>query len=157
MKSRNSIVLFLLLALSISIPLFSAERSNEKALKDTQSALSALISLDLDEVSLMDVIDDARSLSLFAPDRLIWASSAESALPRGRGKASENPGVAALGDYLANPSPAVVLVLEAARWEFEGEGKKRLERVRRSTSTNRVARSSTEWPGMGWSSPGWRR
>jgi hypothetical protein len=56
MKSSHSIVLVLLLALSISNPLFSAERSNEKADRDTQSALRARISLDLNEVSLEEAL-----------------------------------------------------------------------------------------------------
>ncbi len=39
---------------------------------------------DLDELSLAEVLDDARSMSLFASERLIWVASAELALPRGR-------------------------------------------------------------------------
>jgi len=92
---------------------------------------SGLTRHDLDEISLLDVIDDARSMSLFAPKRLIWVASAESALPRGRAKLSENPGVKALAAYVEDPTPAVVLVLEASRFELAGEGKKKLERVRK--------------------------
>src|SRR5580704_13515156 len=43
---------------------------------------NGLTRLDLDEVSLSAVLDDARSLSLFAPKRVIWVSGAESALPK---------------------------------------------------------------------------
>ena len=39
---------------------------------------------DLDQISLAAALDDARSLSLFASRRVIWLSSAEAALPRGR-------------------------------------------------------------------------
>ena len=39
---------------------------------------------DLDEITLAEVIDDARALSLFAPNRLIWAASAEAAVPRAK-------------------------------------------------------------------------
>ncbi len=102
----------------------------KKALLETERE-GGITRHDMDEVSLMEVIDDARSLSLFASHRLIWASSADSALPRGRGKSAASPAITALGDYLANPSPSVVLVLEASKWGFEGEGKKRLERVRK--------------------------
>jgi len=96
-----------------------------------QERESGLTHLDLGEISLLDVIDDARSMSLFAPQRLIWVSSAESALPRGRSKSSENPGVKALAAYVEDPTPSVVLVFEAGRFEMEGEGKKKLERVRK--------------------------
>ena len=40
--------------------------------------------LDLDTHSLSEIIDDARAMSLFASDRVIWVASAESALPRSR-------------------------------------------------------------------------
>ena len=88
-----------------------------------------LVRHDLDEVSLAEVIDDARSLSLFAPRRLIWASSAEAALPKA--KTEEAGGQAALlSRYLEDPSPGCVLVLDAARYDFEGDDKSKLERVR---------------------------
>jgi DNA polymerase-3 subunit delta len=93
---------------------------------------------DLDEVSLGEVIDDARSLSLFAPKRLIWATSAEAALPRGRAAAAgesdeaKDPGGAtALAEYARDPAPGVVLVFDSARFDFEGEDKAKTERVRK--------------------------
>jgi len=87
---------------------------------------------DLDEVSLAEVLDDARALSLFAPRRVIWVSSAESVLPRGRAKAkNEESGAAQLAAYIHDPSPGVVLVFEASRYELAGEGKKKAERVRK--------------------------
>ncbi len=92
---------------------------------------SGLTLYDLDQTPLPDVIDDARSLSLFAPNRLIWASSAEALLPRGRAAASDHPGLAALQDYVRDPSPMVVLVLESSRFELEGEDKKKADRVRK--------------------------
>src|SRR5689334_21672486 len=45
---------------------------------------------DLDDAQLSEVMDDARSLSLFATRRLSWISSAESALPKGRAAAAES-------------------------------------------------------------------
>jgi DNA polymerase-3 subunit delta len=96
-----------------------------------------LARLDLDELSLNEVIDDARSLSLFAPKRLIWVASAEAALPRGRAAAGgeeevkDSGGAAALTDYARDPSPGVVLVFDSSRYEFEGEDKARNERVRK--------------------------
>ena len=37
---------------------------------------------DLSEMTLAEVVDDARALSLFASERLIWAVNAEAAMPR---------------------------------------------------------------------------
>ncbi len=93
---------------------------------------------DLDEIPLASVLDDARSMSLFAARRVIWVASAESALPRGRAKAAEDededakPGDAAeLAAYLKNPTPETVIVIEASRYDFEGEAKARIERVQK--------------------------
>ncbi|HWB87113.1 MAG TPA: DNA polymerase III subunit delta [Bryobacteraceae bacterium] len=96
----------------------------------------ALSQHDLTEVSLAAVLDDARALSLFASERLIWVTNAEAALPRGRGDddgdgESASGGAAPLADYLKNPSPDVVLVFEAIRFDFEGDDKRKQERVRK--------------------------
>ncbi len=88
-----------------------------------QERESGLIRHDLSEMSLAAVLDDARTLSLFSPQRLIWASSAEAAAKEG---SSEE-----LASYLQRPTPDVVLVFECSRYEFEGEDKARLERVRK--------------------------
>jgi DNA polymerase-3 subunit delta len=84
---------------------------------------------DLDSVSLTEVLDDARSFSLFAPDRVVWVSSAESALPRGRATADEATAAGELVDYLKDPVPGTVLVFDCSRYEFDGEDKAKLERV----------------------------
>ena len=90
---------------------------------------------DLAETRLAEVIDDARSLSLFAAERLAWVVNAEAALPRGRSE--EEDGEAAAGDpsllaaYLRDPTPGVTLVFEAARFDFEGDDKRKQERVRK--------------------------
>jgi len=97
---------------------------------ETGERESGLTRHDLDEVSLAEVLDDARSLSLFAQNRLIWVGSAESALPRGRVKSGDDAsGAAQIADYIGNPTPGVVLVFEASRYELAGEGKKKAERV----------------------------
>ncbi|HVN06808.1 MAG TPA: DNA polymerase III subunit delta [Bryobacteraceae bacterium] len=98
---------------------------------------SAISEYDLAETPLAEVIDDARALSLFASDRVIFASNAEAALPRTRteeetedfesGTGSAGP----LGAYLQNPTPGVTLVLIAARFDFEGEDKRKQDRVRK--------------------------
>jgi DNA polymerase-3 subunit delta len=89
---------------------------------------------DLDRMPLAGAIDDARALSLFAPKRIIWLGRAEAALPRGRAaEADDEPegsgDAEALASYLEEPTPGVVLVIDAARYEFDGEDKARLERV----------------------------
>ncbi len=95
---------------------------------------------DLDETSLNDILDDARSLSLFAARRLIWASSAEAALPKGRAAAvdaddeetvpARNAGDA-IEDYVRDPAPETVLVFECSRYDFEGDDRARIERVQK--------------------------
>jgi DNA polymerase-3 subunit delta len=94
---------------------------------------------DLNESSLAQVVDDARSLSLFAAQRLIQVSNAEAALPRGKSEEEDeagrfSSGTAELDAYLKDPSPGVVLLFEATRFEFEGEERKKIERVRRFLS-----------------------
>src|SRR5262249_49437941 len=71
---------------------------------------------DLRESSLDDVIEDARSLSLFAPKRVIAVSNAELALPRMKSddeeEASEGPaagGAQSLDEYMRDPTPGVAL------------------------------------------------
>jgi len=90
---------------------------------------------DLSEVQLAGVLDDARALSLFSAERLIWVANAEGALPRVR---SDDEGAdAAAGDpsalaaYLQDPTPGATLVFEAARFDFEGEDKRKQDRVRK--------------------------
>jgi DNA polymerase III subunit delta len=97
----------------------------------------AFVRHDLSAVSLAEVIDDARSLSLFASDRVIWAVNAEAALPRGRAGEDEPGESPTAGDagllaaYLRDPTPGVTLVFEASRYDFEGDDKRRQERVRK--------------------------
>ncbi len=91
--------------------------------------------VDLDDSSLTQVLDDARSLSLFASERLIWIGSAELALPRRLTPSAEEPGEdgkpveSDLGAYLKAPTPGVVLVFECSRYDLTGDDKAKLERV----------------------------
>jgi len=93
---------------------------------------------DLRESSLADVIEDARSLSLFATKRVIVAGNADFALPKQKADEEEGDdeapvasGTESLDEYLKDPTPDVVLLFEAVRFDFEGEEKKRLERIRK--------------------------
>ena len=101
----------------------------------------AAVEHDLSDRTLAEVVDDARALSLFATERLIWVVNAEAALPRGRmaeeGGEGDSPGGAPsagatpLAAYLKDPSPGVTLIFEAMRFDFEGEDKRKQDRVRK--------------------------
>ncbi|HUB33845.1 MAG TPA: DNA polymerase III subunit delta, partial [Bryobacteraceae bacterium] len=110
--------------------LIGPEAYERRRIKDALAAAfppGALAQHDLAEVSLAEVLDDARALSLFASERLIWVLNAENALPRG-----EDPGDSApLEAYVKDPTPGVTLVFEASRFDFEGDDKRRQERVRK--------------------------
>jgi len=84
---------------------------------------------DLDRTPLAAALDDARALSLFASRRVIWLGAAEAAVPRGRSDEEADAGQTGLAAYLKEPTPGVVLVIDCARYEFEGEDKARIERV----------------------------
>jgi DNA polymerase-3 subunit delta len=91
---------------------------------------------ELDEIPLAAAIDDARALSLFASERVIWLGRAEAALPKGRAAESDNEDAGgqdagALAEYLKHPAPGVTLVADCSRFDFEGEEKAKLERVAR--------------------------
>lgn len=112
------------------------QRRRLKEALTAEFAPDALAEHDLAESTLATVLDDARGLSLFAAERLIWVSNAEAALPRGRSEedsegAAAAEGGAVLAEYLRDPTPGVTLVFEAARYEFEGDDKRKQERVRK--------------------------
>jgi DNA polymerase-3 subunit delta len=107
---------------------------------------------DMAESSLAAVIDDARAMSLFASERLMFAKAAETAMPRtsrASAAASEDDGddddepsasvgkkgasgeEALLAAYVKSPTPGVTLVFEATRWDFDGDDKTKTERVRK--------------------------
>jgi DNA polymerase-3 subunit delta len=90
--------------------------------------------VDLEGSSLREVLDDARSLSLFASERVIWVASAELALPRRMQAADENseegkPSEGELAAYLKAPTPGVVIVFECSRYDFSGDDKPKIDRV----------------------------
>jgi DNA polymerase III subunit delta len=85
--------------------------------------------LDLSEVPLAAAFDDARSLSLFAPRRVIWLAGAEAALPRALAD-SEEPDDE-IARYLRQPAPDTTVVIEASRYGFDGDDKAKLERARK--------------------------
>lgn len=90
---------------------------------------------DLEDRSIAEVIDDARSLSLFASERVIWIGGAELALPRrlsaatAEGDEEVKGPESALADYLKEPTPGTVLVFECSRYDFDGDDKPKMGRV----------------------------
>jgi DNA polymerase-3 subunit delta len=96
---------------------------------------------DVAEISLAAIIDDARAMSLFASERLIFVIGADAAVPRSsRAAASEDdddgesggPGDAGMLEaYVKSPTPGVTLIFEATRWDFEGDDKTKSERARK--------------------------
>jgi len=84
---------------------------------------------DASESSLAGIIDDARAMSLFASERLIFVMSAETLMPRT--ETEDDPSTAALAAYVKSPTPGVTLVFEATRWDMEGEDKTKVERARK--------------------------
>jgi DNA polymerase III subunit delta len=124
--------------------LLGPEAYDRRRIKETLRASvpeESLTEHDLIEVSLAEVLDDARALSLFATDRLIWVVNGEAALPRGRagdaagesddGAPSGSGDSAPLTAYVKDPTPGVMLVVEAVRFDFEGDDKRKQERVRK--------------------------
>jgi DNA polymerase-3 subunit delta len=90
-----------------------------------------LVRHDLEELDLRAVLDDAGALSLFLPRRVIWADSAEAALPRTPSSEAEAMAAGMLDAYLTNPPADVVLVFDAQRYGFDGDDKSKIERVRK--------------------------
>ena len=87
---------------------------------------------DLESGTLAEVIDDARSLSLFAPQRVIWVSGVEAVLPRGRAASQEeSAGAGELAEYVRHPTPGTVLVFVASRFDFEGDDRAKIERLQK--------------------------
>lgn len=100
------------------------------------SRAEGLTQIDLEQMPLSRVIDDACSLSLFTADRVIWVASAELALPRRLSAADDEQdsgdktGPAdLLKHYLKAPTPGTVIVFECSRYEFAGDEKAKIERV----------------------------
>jgi len=84
---------------------------------------------DASEASLAAIVDDARAMSLFAFERLIFVVSADTLMPRT--ETESDPSTDALAAYVKNPTPGVTLVFEATRWDLEGEDKTKVERARK--------------------------
>jgi DNA polymerase-3 subunit delta len=100
----------------------------ERMLPSAEARENGFTRHDLSRISVPEVIDDARSMSLFAAERVIWAESAEAVLPRGDAAAAAPE---ELAGYVEQPSPGVVVVFDCSRYDNEGDDKAKLERVRK--------------------------
>src|SRR5215831_15879914 len=123
-----------------AVLLLGPEAYQRRAIKEAMLAtvpVDAVAQHALAELALAEVIDDARSLSLFASERLIWVTNAELALPKGKAAAEEEEGeggggsstgsgdATVLAGYMRDPTPGVTLVFEAIRYDFEGDDKRK--------------------------------
>lgn len=103
-----------------------------------ESRTDGLSQIDLENCTLTEALDDARSLSLFSSERVLWVSSAELALPRrmttnddDEGSGSGQSAGSQLGEYLKAPCPGTVVVFECSRYDFAGDDRAKLERVQK--------------------------
>ena len=121
-----------------AVLLLGPEAYDRRKIKEALSAAvppGSMAEHDLAEIGLAEVIDDARALSLFASERVIWVLNAEAALPRGRsdddGEGESAGDATPLAEYLKDPTPGVALIFEAIRFDFEGDDKRKQDRVRK--------------------------
>jgi DNA polymerase-3 subunit delta len=133
------------------------EGYNRRRCRDALISAAAISSgiepetIDANETALASIVDDMCSMSLFASERLVFVTNAEVAMPRvsrtaasaasdddegdddapvAKGGASASTGeIALLEKYLKSPTPGVTMVLEATRWDLDGDDKPKTERV----------------------------
>jgi DNA polymerase-3 subunit delta len=127
---------------------YNRKRCVEALIASAQAAGVEAERHDAAQMPLAELVDDARSMSLFASERLIFVRNAEAAMPRASRSAaavsdeedsddSSGSGGGTPGDlglleaYVKDPTPGVTLVFEATRWDFEGDDKTKTERVRK--------------------------
>lgn len=117
---------------------------NRKRCRDAVTRASAVTpeSFDAGETSLAAIIDDARAMSLFASERLMFVTGAEAAVPKASrsvaaeeddegGPSSGSVDGSVVEAYVKNPTPGVTLIFEASRFDLEGEDKTKSDRVRK--------------------------
>jgi DNA polymerase-3 subunit delta len=99
----------------------------QRVLPDEEDREQGMTRHDLCDIELNSVIDDARSFSLFATRRVIWASGAEAALPKR--DTGDSEAAATINAYLKDAPPGVVVVFDCSRYEFDGDDKAKIQRV----------------------------
>jgi DNA polymerase-3 subunit delta len=117
-----------------------AWRALARAVEAKNQAQSSLVTLDLDEVSLDELLNSAQSLSMFAPRQLI--------LVKGAMKLRENQGKR-LASYFANPNPQTVLIFLAGDLDRDQRKKRIFEILNSGTKVVELApleaRELTAW------------
>jgi DNA polymerase-3 subunit delta len=129
------------------VVLFLGQESyNRKRCREALVASSSVPAetFDAGQTALAAIIDDARAMSLFASERLIFVNNAEAAMPRtsrsaassddddeGGGSTAASGDAALIAAYAKSPTPGVILVFEATRWDFDGDDKTKNERARK--------------------------
>ena len=89
----------------------------KKALLGEPADPEGLVEVDLKEQPLTRIVDEARTLSLFATSRLLVVKNAENVLPRGGVRSKDDPSQTLLKSYFADPTPGTVVVIEATRFD----------------------------------------
>ena len=79
---------------------------------------TAKVEIDLKEQPLGDLIEEARTLSLFGTNRLVVGRNAELGLPKSAGRAA-TAAKRMVTDYFADPVPGTTLVLLAVRFDSQ--------------------------------------
>ena len=98
---------------------------------DAQAAEEGIVEIDLKSESIARLLDETRSLSLFATSRLLIGSNAEGALPKGRSKAGDEA-AAQLKSYFKDPTPGVVVMIESTRFDpNERDDKAKIDRLKK--------------------------
>lgn len=101
---------------------------HEAVLGDAGAESDGATEFDLNERTIEELIDDARTLTLFGGNRLIIGWNAEEALPRRAGAKAVAP--AALKSYFADPTYGVTILLEAGRYDWSSrDDKPKIERL----------------------------
>jgi len=96
---------------------------------DPAAVEEGLVEIDLKDDSIARLIDETRTLSLFAGSRLIIGRNAEAALPKGRGK-TKGDAADQLADYFRDPTPGVTVLFEATKLDpAERDDKANIDRV----------------------------
>ena len=91
--------------------------------------VTAMVEIDLAKRPLRDLVEEASTMSLFAPNRLVVGRNAEGAVPKTAGRARDSAR-RSLAAYFNDPAPGTTVVLEAVRHDSHDRGsKEKLQRI----------------------------
>ncbi len=90
---------------------------------------TAKVEIDFSEQPLSDLLEEARTLSLFGSNRLVIGRNAEKALPKSTAKAGQLA-QRSLANYFEDPVPGTTVLLEAVKYDSqERDQKQKLQRL----------------------------